>query len=65
MRLKFSNSSAISVHGQVILESPPQRSWESVPFLNGEQPETVKDSMVALNDPGCVARAHPTATLSD
>ena len=42
-----------------------QRSWESVPILNGEQPGAVEDSEVALNNPGCVARAHPTAALSD
>ena len=42
-----------------------QHSWESMPILNGEQPEAVKDSEVALNDPGCIARAHPTAALSD
>ena len=42
-----------------------QRSWESVPILNGEQPGAVEDFEVALNDPGCVARAHPTAALSD
>ena len=38
---------------------------KSDPILNGEQPEAVKDSEVALNDPGCIARAHPTAALSD
>ena len=42
-----------------------QHSWESMPILNGEQPEAIKDSEVALNDPGCIARAHPTAALSD
>ena len=42
-----------------------RHSWESMPILNGEQPEAVKDSEVALNDPGCIARAHPTAALSD
>ena len=31
-----------------------QRSWESTPILNGEQPEAVKDSENALNDPGCI-----------
>ena len=41
-----------------------QRSWESTPILNGEQPEAVEDSEVALNDPGCVAGAHPTTALS-
>ena len=42
-----------------------QRSWESAPILNGEQPKAVKDSEVALNDPGCATRAHPTTALSD
>ena len=42
-----------------------QRYCESAPILNGEQPEAVKDSEVALNDPGCVTRAHPTTALSD
>ena len=36
-----------------------QSSWES-PILNGEQPEAVEDSEFALNEPGCVTRAHPT-----
>ena len=39
--------------------------WESEPILNGEQPEAVKKTEVALNDPGCIPRAHPTAVLSD
>ena len=39
-----------------------QHSWVSAPILNGEQPEAVE---VALNDPGCIARAHTTAALSD
>ena len=34
-------------------------------MLNGEHPEAVEDSKVALNDPGCIARGHPTAALSD
>ena len=42
-----------------------QHSWESAPILNGEQPEAVEDSEVALSDPGCIAIAHPTASLSD
>ena len=42
-----------------------QHSWKSTPILNGELPEAVEDSEVALNDPGCIARAHPTAALSD
>ena len=42
-----------------------QYSWESRPILNGEQPEAVEDSEAALNDPRCIARAHPTAALSD
>ena len=37
---------------------------ESASILNGEQPEAVLDSEVALNDPGCVARAHPSAAQS-
>ena len=42
-----------------------QHSWESRPILNGEQPEAVKDYKIALNDPGSIIRAHPTAALSD
>ena len=42
-----------------------RQSLESMPILNRKQPDAVKDSKVALNDPGCVARAHPTAALSD
>ena len=42
-----------------------QRSWESRPILNGELPEAVEDYEVALNDPGCIARAHPTAALTN
>ena len=34
-------------------------------ILNGEQPKTIKYSEVALNDRGCVSRAHPTTALSD
>ena len=30
--------------------SVAQRSWESAPILNGEQPKAAKDSEVALND---------------
>ena len=41
-----------------------QRSWESAPILNGEQPKAVKDSEAALNDPECVTRAHPPTALS-
>ena len=41
-----------------------KRSWESAPILNGEQPKAVKDFEVALNDPECVTRAHPTTALS-
>ena len=40
-------------------------SWESEPILKGEQHEAVEDSEVALKDPGCIERAHPTAALSD
>ena len=39
--------------------------WESEHILNGEQPEAVDDSEVALHDPGCIARTQPTAALSD
>ena len=42
-----------------------QHSWEYRPILNGEQPEAVEDSEVALNDQGCIARTHPTAALLD
>ena len=47
-----------------------QHSWEFRPILNGEQPEALafedyEDSEIALNDSGCIARAHPTAALSD
>ena len=35
------------------------------PILNGEQPKTIEDSEVALNDARCVARAYLTAVLSD
>ena len=42
-----------------------QRSWESTPNLNGEHSEAVEDSEVALNGPGCITKAHPTAALSD
>ena len=42
-----------------------QRSWESTPNLNAEQPKAVEDSEVVLNDPGCVARAHPATALSN
>ena len=42
-----------------------QRSWLSTPILNGEQPEAVEVSEVALNNHGCIARDHPTAALSD
>ena len=41
-----------------------QRSWKSTPILNGEQPEAVEDSEVALNDPGCICRAHLKTALS-
>ena len=40
-------------------------SLDSAPILNGEQHETVEDYEVAPNDPGCNARAHTTASLSD
>ena len=42
-----------------------QHSWESEPILNGEQPEAIENSEVALNDHGCTANAHPTTALSD
>ena len=41
-----------------------QRSWESAPILKVNQPESVEDFKVAMNNPGCVTRAHPTAALS-
>ena len=54
-------------HNEVELEARnvAQHSWEFRPILNGEQPEVFKDSEIALNDPGCIAGAHPTAALSD
>ena len=54
-------------HNEVELKARnvAQHSWESRPILNGEQPEAVEDSAIALNGPGCIARAHPTAALSD
>ena len=54
-------------HNEVKLKAcnVAQHSWESRPILNGEQPEAVEDSKIALNDPGCIVRAHPTAALSD
>ena len=42
-----------------------KHSCEFRPILNGEQPEAFEDSEIALNDPGCIARANPTAALSD
>ena len=42
-----------------------QHSWESRPILNGEQSEAVEDSGIALNELGCIARAHHTAAVSD
>ena len=41
-----------------------QRSFESRPILNGEQPEAVEDFKVALNNPKCVGRANTTTALS-
>ena len=54
-------------HNEVKLKARnvAQHSWEPRPILNGEQPEAVEDSEIALNDPGCIVRAHPTAALSD
>ena len=54
-------------HNEVELKARnvAQHSWESRPIHNGEQPVAVEDSEIALNDPGCIARAHPTAALSD
>ena len=53
-------------HNEVELKAcdAAQRSWGSVPILNGEQPEAVEDYEVALNNPGCVTRDHPTTALS-
>ena len=42
-----------------------QYSRKSRPILNEEQPEAVENSEIALKDPDCIARAHPTAALSD
>ena len=54
-------------HNEVKLKARnvPQHSWESRPILNGEQPEAVEDSKIAMNDHECIVRAHPTAALSD
>ena len=54
-------------HNEVELEARnvAHHSWESEHILNGEQPEAVEDSKVVLNNPGCIARAHPTDALSD
>ena len=54
-------------HNEVELKARnvAQHSWESRPILNEEKPEAVEDSKVALKDLGCIARAHPTAALSD
>ena len=55
-------------HNEVELKARnvAQHSWESRPILNGEQPAAIEDSEVAVNDPGFyIARAHPTAALSD
>ena len=54
-------------HNEVKLKAcnVAQHSWESRPILNVEQPEAVEDSKIALNNPGCIVRAHPTAALSD
>ena len=35
-----------------------------MPFHNGELLEAVEDPEVALNNPRCIARAHPTTALS-
>ena len=54
-------------HNEVELKARnvAHHSWESEHILNGGQPEAVEDSKVVLNDPGCIARTHPTAALSD
>ena len=54
-------------HNEVELKAcnVEHHSWESEHILNGEQPEAVEDCKVALNDPRCIARTHPTAALSD
>ena len=54
-------------HNEVKLKARnvAQHSWESRPILNGEQPEAVKDSKIALNNPRCIVRSHPTAALSN
>ena len=54
-------------HNEVELKARnvAQHSWEFRPIRNGEQPEAFEDSENALNDPGCIARAHLTAALSE
>ena len=53
------------MHVSNVAQRPCESPGEPEPILNGEQPETIEDFEVALNDPGCVVRAHPTAALSD
>ena len=54
-------------HNEVELKARnvAQHFWESRPILYGEQAEALEDSEVAQNNPGYIARAHPTAALSD
>ena len=55
-------------HNEVELKvrNVAHHSWESEHILNGEQPEAVEDSEVALHDPGYIARTHPqSSALSD
>ena len=54
-------------HNEVELKARnvAHHSWESEPIRNGDQPEAVEHSEVALKDPGCITIAHPTAVLSD
>ena len=54
-------------HNEVELKARnvANHSWENEPILNGEQPEAVEDSEIALNDAVCIARAHPTVALLD
>ena len=40
-----------------------QRSWESAPIRKGEQHKAVKDSEVALNDPGFVTSSFHNCSI--
>ena len=62
MIISFSN---ILHHNKVELKASnvEQRSMETAPILNREQPEAVQDSEIALNDPGCIAKANPSCSI--